>query len=134
MVNAEGELPQRIPICRHFGGPGLTLECVECLVTLALATNDFVILDAPGLNDSGDAEMLIQMPAAALLVVRKDRDPMPEVVAAARVLEKLSPPVVGAILNGIARDAGSLQEPPIGTSRALTGNSASSAVEESSHA
>jgi polysaccharide biosynthesis transport protein len=134
IVNAEGGLPDRIPICRHFGGPGLTLECVECLVALALATNDLVILDAPGLNDSGDAEMLIQMPAAALLVVRKDRDPMPEVVAAARALEKLSPPVVGAILNGIARDAGSLQEPPIGTSRALTGNSASSAVEESSHA
>jgi Mrp family chromosome partitioning ATPase len=54
--------------------------------------------------DSADAEMLIQMPTAAILVVREDRDVMPDVVAAARTLERLSPPAVGAILNGIAID------------------------------
>ena len=130
IVDADGLLPARIPICRHLNGPGLTLECIESLIALALATNDLVILDAPGLLNSADAEMLIQMPAAALLVVRQDRDLMPEVIAAARTLEKLSPPVVGAILNGIARDEGSLNQRPLRATAAPAVDSRSPAVVE----
>jgi succinoglycan biosynthesis transport protein ExoP len=104
VAGADGRLPERTAICRHLGRPSLTLECIESLVALALATNDIVILDAPPLMDSADAEMLIQMPTAAILVVREGRDVMPDVVAAARTLERLSPPAVGAILNGIAID------------------------------
>ena len=73
--------------------------------------NDLVILDASALTESADAEMLIQMPAAAILVVREDRDLVPEVVAAARTLERLAPPVVGAILNAIAIDHSPIAHP-----------------------
>jgi succinoglycan biosynthesis transport protein ExoP len=134
IVHVDGKLPDRIPICRHFGGPSLTMECIESLVALALATNDIVILDAPALMESADAEMLIQMPAAAILVVREGRDVVPEVVAAARTLEKLSPPVVGAILNGIAIDDGAAGDQPVTTALAVVGDSPPAAVEESYHA
>jgi polysaccharide biosynthesis transport protein len=134
LVDADGILPERIPICRHFGGPCLTLECIESLVALALATNDLVILDAPGLMNSADAEMLIQMPAAAILLVREGRDLVPEVVAAAHALEKLSPPVVGAILNGIATDEALAPQKPVTITLAVAGASPPAAVEESNQA
>jgi polysaccharide biosynthesis transport protein len=131
LIDADDLLPRRIPICRHFGGPCLTLECIESLVALALATNDLVILDAPGLMNSADAEMLIQMPAAAILLVREGRDLMPEVVAAAHALERLSPPVVGAILNGIAIDPAASPQKPVTMILAGAGDSPPVAVEES---
>jgi succinoglycan biosynthesis transport protein ExoP len=129
IVQVDGMLPERIPICRHFGGPTLTLECIESLIALALATNDLVILDAPALADSADAEMLIQMPAAAILVVREGRDLMPEVVAAARTLERISPPVVGAILNGIAIDHGAGAERLLATTLAIAADCHSTPAE-----
>ncbi len=115
LAHVDDKLPERVPICRHFGSPSLTLKCIESLVALALSTNDLVILDAPALTESADAEMLIQMPAAAILVVREDRDLVPEVIAAARTLERLAPPVVGAILNAIAIDYGgaAAHQPPL---------------------
>ncbi len=123
VARVDGRLPERTAICRHFGGPTLTLDCIESLVALALTTNDIVILDAPPLMDSADAEMLIQMEAAAILVVREGRDVMPEVVAAARTLERLSPPVVGAILNGIEIDEGRADEPQLSIPSAIAGDS-----------
>ena len=131
LIGADGTRPSRIPICRHFGGPYLALECIESLVTLALASNDLVILDAPGLMNSADAEMLIQMPAAAILLVREGCDLMPEVVAAAHALERLSPPVVGAILNGIAVDYAAAAEKPTTTTLTIADHSPPAAVEES---
>ena len=88
IVAANSTLPQRIPICRQLKRPSMTLGCIERLITLSLASNDLVLLDAPPLVKSGDAEMLIQLPAAAILVVRQGRDLMQDVVAAARALEK----------------------------------------------
>jgi polysaccharide biosynthesis transport protein len=130
IIAANDLLPQRIPICRHFGGPCRTLECIESLVALALVTNDIVLIDAPALLSSADAEMLIQMPAAAILVVRKDRDLLPEVMAAAHALEKISPAVVGAILNAIAIDDGASPIELVTTPVAIGGDSVT-AVEES---
>jgi Mrp family chromosome partitioning ATPase len=67
--------------------------------------------------------MLIQMEAAAILVVREGRDVMPEVIAAARTLERLSPPVVGAILNGIEIDEGRADEPQLSMPPPIAGDS-----------
>ncbi len=130
-VPASATSPRRVPISRQHERPSLTLGGIEHLITLALASNDLVLLDAPPLAMSGDAEMLIQLPAAAILVVRQGCDLMPKVVAAVRALEKLSPAVVGAILNGIAthreRSGDQAEKKTVATARCA----AASAVEES---
>jgi len=131
IVPASATSPRRVPIGRQLERPSLTLDGIERLITLALASNDLVLLDAPPLAVSSDAEMLIQLPAAAILVVRQGCDLMPEVVAAARALEKLSPAAVGAILNGITTRRGRSGDQAEKMTGATTGCAAASAVEES---
>jgi len=58
-----------------------------------------VLLDGPSLLASADPVLLLQIPAGALLVVRAERDEIREIKAAGRELERISPPVVGTILN-----------------------------------
>jgi len=58
-----------------------------------------VLLDGPPLLASADPVLLLQIPAGALLVVRAERDEIREIKAAGRELERISPPVVGTILN-----------------------------------
>lgn len=92
------EPPGRFTICQH-NGVGLALECVKESVERALQIHDIVLVDAPPLLTSADAVLLMQVPAGAILVVRGGRDQVREVVAAAREIERLAPPVVGAVLN-----------------------------------
>jgi len=91
--------PELFSICRHDGSSGLTMECVLDTVKRALETHDMVLLDGPSLLASADPVLLLQIPAGALLVVRAERDEIREIKAAGRELERISPPVVGTILN-----------------------------------
>jgi succinoglycan biosynthesis transport protein ExoP len=50
---------------------------------------------------SADAELLIGTAGAALLVISAERVTKGEVRRAARVLERLAPPVVGVVLNRV---------------------------------
>jgi len=59
---------------------------------------DIILFDAPPILSSADAEMLIQMPAGAILIVRSGHDVPRDVAAAVRRLERLSPPVVGTVI------------------------------------
>lgn len=121
IAEADGSLPDRIPICRHEGKEArLTLGCVRNMIDLGLANHDLVLLDTPPLLESADAAMIIQMPAAAMLVVRAGHDVIGDVSAAGRELEKLNASAVGAIMtreianNSIAdlgNDAAGLKEP-----------------------
>lgn len=99
IVPATDAQPDRIPICRHDGGPKLKFECIDGLVQLALADHDIVLIDAPAVLNSPDPGMLVQTPAAAILIVREGRDQLCDVTAAARELERLRPPAVGAIAS-----------------------------------
>ena len=99
IVPATDAQPDRIPICRHDGGPKLRFECIDGLVQIALADHDIVLIDAPAVLDSSDPGMLVQAPAAAILIVREGRDHLSDVTAAARELERLRPPAVGAIAS-----------------------------------
>ena len=69
------------------------------MIDLGLANHDLVLLDTPPLLDSADAAMIIQMPAAAMLVVRAEHDVIADVSAAGRELEKLNASAVGAIMT-----------------------------------
>jgi Mrp family chromosome partitioning ATPase len=67
---------------------------------------EVVLIDAPPLLDSAEPELLIGLPAAAILVVMAL-----EYSAVARravqLLERFSPPVVGAVFSRVNRDPAS---------------------------
>ncbi|HLW71270.1 MAG TPA: hypothetical protein VKS22_11685 [Candidatus Binataceae bacterium] len=112
LVTAAEEAPGRFTICHHSGSGGLALECVKESVERAMQTHDIVLLDAPPLLTSADAVLLMQMPAGAILVVRGGRDEVRDVLAAAREIERLAPPVVGAVLNTFFPNGETDQLPP----------------------
>jgi polysaccharide biosynthesis transport protein len=99
IIEAGDSLPERISICRHHGEAALTLRCVQKMIDLGLSNHDLVLLDTPPLLASADPAMIIQMFAAAILVVRSDRDEIDGVRAAGRELEKLGASAVGAIMT-----------------------------------
>jgi len=98
------------------------MECVLDTVKRALETHDMVLLDGPSLLASADPVLLLQIPAGALLVVRAERDEIREIKAAGRELERISPPVVGTILNSglpVARKTLAWVTPPSPSSTKL---------------
>jgi succinoglycan biosynthesis transport protein ExoP len=99
IIEAGDSLPARIAICRHHGEAALTLRCVQKMIDLGLSNHDLVLLDTPPLLASADPAMIIQMFAAAILVVRSDRDEVGAIKAAGRELEKLGASAVGAIMT-----------------------------------
>jgi hypothetical protein len=101
VAGSTSSLPERIAICRHNGEARLERECMKDSIDRSLTTHDIVLIDAPSMLASADAEMLIQMPAGALLVVRADRDLEDEVAAIVRRLEKLDPPVIGVVMSRV---------------------------------
>jgi Mrp family chromosome partitioning ATPase len=62
---------------------------------------DLVLLDVPPILLSADAELLISCAAAALLIISAERGSAGEIRRAASLLERLAPPVVGAVLNRV---------------------------------
>jgi polysaccharide biosynthesis transport protein len=99
IVSASDFLPDRIPICQRQIYQGLRMQCVQEILQLALARHDLVLMDAPPVLNSADTAMLVQHPAGVILVVRAERDRLLHVTAAIQELTKLSPPVVGVILE-----------------------------------
>jgi len=65
---------------------------------------DLVLLDAPPLGRAADAELLVQVADSALLVVGAATVTGADVKRAARILERLAPPVVGVVLNRVRTD------------------------------
>ncbi len=62
---------------------------------------DVVLIDAPPLMMSSDAEMLVGLSDATLLLVVAEAEEVDEITEAVSVLERLAPPVVGVILNRV---------------------------------
>jgi uncharacterized protein involved in exopolysaccharide biosynthesis len=81
--------------------PGLSLTPapVRGLLDSLRDRYDLVLFDTPPILASADAEMLIQMPAGAILVVRSGHDVARDIKAAVRCLERIAPPVVGTIIT-----------------------------------
>ena len=77
----------------------MTPEPVRNLLKSLRDSHDILLFDTPPLLTSADAEMLIQMPAGAILVVRSNRDVPRDVRAAVRRLERVAPPVVGTVMT-----------------------------------
>ncbi len=100
IVGRSESLPDRIAICQHQKHDRLAMKCVREVLELGLQSHDVVLVDAPPILTSADTTMLVQNPAGVIVVVRAERDHIPEVTAAIQELNRLSPPVVGVVLRG----------------------------------
>jgi len=78
--------------------PMLMPEPLRCFLSNSGSAYDVVLFSTPPILTSADAEMLMQMPAGAILVVRSGHDVPRDVVKAVRRLERLAPPVVGTVM------------------------------------
>jgi succinoglycan biosynthesis transport protein ExoP len=99
IINASGSLPDRMAICQRQRYARLAMKCVQESLELALAGHDLVLMDAPPVLGSADTAMLVQNPAGVIVVVRAERDRLEDVTAAIQELNKLSPPVVGVVMQ-----------------------------------
>jgi succinoglycan biosynthesis transport protein ExoP len=97
---ASDALPDRVSICQREKHRRLAMTCLREVLDIALASHDIVLIDAPPILSSADTTMLVQNPAGVILVVREGRDRVEDVVASVQELNKLSPPVIGIVLQG----------------------------------
>jgi Mrp family chromosome partitioning ATPase len=74
-------------------------EPLRCFLDNKGSAYDIVLFSTPPMLTSADAEMLMQMPTGAILVVRSGHDVARDVVKAVRRLERLAPPVVGTVIT-----------------------------------
>jgi succinoglycan biosynthesis transport protein ExoP len=100
ITQASDALPDRVSICQREKHQRLAMTCLREVLDIALASHDLVLIDAPPVLSSADTTMLVQNPAGVILVVREGRDRVEDVVASVKELSKLSPPVVGIVLQG----------------------------------
>ena len=95
-------LPDRIAVGATNGARHLeALHQLKVNLSTLSSRYELFLLDAPPLLLSADAELLVGVVDAAVLVVEACGVSKGEVVRAARTLERLAPTVVGTILNRV---------------------------------
>jgi Mrp family chromosome partitioning ATPase len=95
-------LPDRLCVGQAKGRqPLATIAQLRHVFTELAQTYEMILMDAPPLLLSADTDLLIGLSDAALLVVKAHGANKGEVKRAARLLERLSPPVVATILNRV---------------------------------
>ena len=105
VLAAAGELPQRMPLGSIFDFHQVwKMGGLRELFAQAAESFDVILIDAPPLLDSAEPELLIGLPAAVILMVMA-REYAAIATRAVRLLERLSPPVVGAVLSRMSFDA-----------------------------
>lgn len=99
------DLPERVPVGASGRSLGTVTRIDETLERLS-AVFDAVVLDAPPILLSADAEALVRAAGLAILVIEAESLPKAVVKRALRSLEKLEPKAVGAIVNRVRPIAG----------------------------
>lgn len=113
VVPAGAALPARVPLGAAAGGTPLApLHAFRAALDTWSEAYDILLLDAPPLLRDADAELIVQSADAAVLVVAAGRILPDAVRRAARILERISPPVVGALLTRVCLDDGRVDVPP----------------------
>lgn len=112
VVPATTDLPDRVPIGPTDDRRLERAERLEAAIARLSEEYEIVILDAPPLLLSADAELVIGAAGGTVLVVEAESVQPGIVVRAARMLEKLHPPLVASLLNRVEvyRGAGYLGE------------------------
>lgn len=77
------------------------LDGLGAVVNRLAADYRFVLIDAPPLLTSSDSELIVRATGAAITVVEADGITKGELARATKLLEKLDPPSLGAVVNRI---------------------------------
>jgi len=101
IVPAVANLPDRLPVGDTSNHYLITHGKLRPLVKQLNSQYDLILLDAPPLLLSADAELLGKIAGGVLLVIEAKATMPGELKRAAQLLERLDPPVLGAILNRV---------------------------------
>ena len=101
IVPATTTLPDRLPVGKTSKPYITTHGKLRSLIKQLKAHYDLILLDTPPLLLSADAELLGKIVGGVLLIVEAEVTMPGELKRAAHLLERLDPPVVGAILNRV---------------------------------
>jgi polysaccharide biosynthesis transport protein len=113
LVAAAGEMPERMALGSVFDFHRVwKVNALRDLFARLSETYEVILIDAPPLLDSAEPELLIGLPAGVILVVMA-REYGAVVRRAVGLLEKLSPPVVGAVLSRMSLDPEGGGEEPL---------------------
>jgi len=102
VVSGDDRLPDRLPLGPAHEGQllGAQPRLVQVLETLG-ESYQLILIDAPPLLLSAEGESVTQLADGAFLVVGANRVVPADLKRAARVLERLAPPVVGVVMNRV---------------------------------
>ena len=94
-------LPNRLPVGETTEPYLVTHGKLRSLLKHFSTEYDLILLDAPPILLSADAELLGEVAGGILLIVEAEQVSPGELRRSAQLLERLNPPVVGAILNRV---------------------------------
>jgi len=101
IIPAKDNLPDRLPVgeisSRHLATYGKLRPLLKQLCT----HYDLILMDAPPILLSSDAELLGEVAGGVLLVIEAGVITPGELKRAAHLIERLNPPVVGSVLNRV---------------------------------
>ena len=102
ILPADPPFPDRIPIGETNGWRHIAMmpHVLSALRTL-FYRYDIILLDAPPLELSSDAELLVSLADATVVVAEARGITKSEFKRVMSILERLTPPVVGAVLNRV---------------------------------
>lgn len=101
IVPAEATLPERLPVGETEGRQLIPYGKLNSVIEELQQQYDVVLIDAPPILLSADAELISEINAGVLLVIEAKHIIPGELKRAAHLLERLEPPVVAAVLNHV---------------------------------
>ncbi len=101
VIPATADLPDRLPVGETTKRYLVTHGKLRTILKQLNAHYDLILMDTPPLLLSSDAELLGEIAGGVLLVIEAEAVTPGELKRAAQLLERLNPPVVGAILNRV---------------------------------
>jgi succinoglycan biosynthesis transport protein ExoP len=105
VVPGDGKLPDRIPVGEIARGTSLPdIKNLQDLLHQAVEDYDVVLVDAPPILVSVDAEIVAGLADVAVLVIEADSVTKEELRRAAKSLERLSVRAISSLLNRVRCD------------------------------
>lgn len=101
IIPGNNELPDRLPVGETSTRHLITHGKLPLILNKLNQHYDLILLDTPPILLSSDAELLGEIASGVLLVIEANKTTPGELKRAAKLLERLNPPVVGAVLNKV---------------------------------
>jgi succinoglycan biosynthesis transport protein ExoP len=107
ILPAQGSLPDLVPIGNTQGRKQLSgCRNVRPLLDRLIGRYEIILIDAPPILFSSDAELLASGAHAAVLVVEAERTDIGEVHRAVQIMRQLGPPLIQVVVNRVRDSRG----------------------------